>query len=352
MSAITDLIADLLRNRFVAGDQVIVCTVDFFVLALQQAEGGLVPSGPQAANNFYGGPSSGAAATPTFRLLTASDLAAITTLTAAQIVFGSATGGLAQDASLQWNNTGKFLGVGTVAPDASLTVNNNTSAGPVAAAAGALSVFTAANTFSAASYWQAFGAGVQLVGRRAEGTAAAPTIITTGQNIVQIIAAGYNGATYSAPGFVQMSSSENWVAGTNLGVIFNVALTPNGSPTRATKFSVAGDGRTTPLGAYVDGSYSKQTPADGFTISLANNVGTLILTPAGALLTGTINFPAVPLDGQRLTISSTQAVAALTLSGGAATISGGLTAFAAVGAFGSFATYQYTAAGTTWYRIG
>jgi hypothetical protein len=93
-------------------------------------------------------------------------------------------------------------------------------------------------------------------------------------------------------------------------------------------------------------SKSLQTPTTGFSITIADGVGALILTPAGTLATGTITLPANPIDQQRLTINSTNTVTALTISpnsgqsvtGNPATIAGG-TAITAI--------YNYS--NTTWY---
>ena len=85
-------------------------------------------------------------------------------------------------------------------------------------------------------------------------------------------------------------------------------------------------------------------PTTGFSITLAAD--TTILAPAGTLATGTIIMPAAPVNGQKLTVSSTQQVTALTVTPG-----GGQT-MALAPTFLAKATpvsFIYDLANTTWY---
>lgn len=98
-------------------------------------------------------------------------------------------------------------------------------------------------------------------------------------------------------------------------------------------------------------SYSRQIPTTGFAITIANNIANLILKPAGTLATGTVTMPATPVDGQEVTIMSSQIITALTvLANTGQSIDGTFTAaaFAANG----FATWKYVLPDTTWYRKG
>jgi hypothetical protein len=74
MSAVTVLIAELEANRKSNNSEPTTATVNDMIAAFEELEAGIVPSGPQSANTFYGGPASGVAATPTFRTLVAADL--------------------------------------------------------------------------------------------------------------------------------------------------------------------------------------------------------------------------------------------------------------------------------------
>lgn len=72
--AIDVLIADLASGRYSDAPQEVRVPIVDFIAALQEIQGGLSPSGPEAANTVFAGPGSGAAALPTFRALVAADL--------------------------------------------------------------------------------------------------------------------------------------------------------------------------------------------------------------------------------------------------------------------------------------
>lgn len=94
--------------------------------------------------------------------------------------------------------------------------------------------------------------------------------------------------------------------------------------------------------------YSLQTPSTGFSISIPNGVGQLLLAPSGTLATGAITFPSQPVDGQIIGISSSQIVTALTLLGFAGQfVSNPVSALAA----GIGVNYQYVLSNSTWYRV-
>lgn len=88
-------------------------------------------------------------------------------------------------------------------------------------------------------------------------------------------------------------------------------------------------------------------PATGNTV-IANTNGytRLLIDPAGTLATLTITMPSSPQDGDRLEISSSQVLTALTISGG--TIVGTLTTLAVAG----FASFVFSATGSKWFRVG
>lgn len=101
--------------------------------------------------------------------------------------------------------------------------------------------------------------------------------------------------------------------------------------------------------AYVDkASYTYNVPVTGFSLTIGAAVQYLILDPAGTLATGTITMPASPTDGFTVTISSSKAVTALTLTPGAGqTIANTNSALAA----GVGLTFLYRSANATWYRV-
>lgn len=95
-------------------------------------------------------------------------------------------------------------------------------------------------------------------------------------------------------------------------------------------------------------TYSYQTPATGFTITIGAGIAYLVLDPAGTLATGTITMPAAPSDGDVVHISSTQIITSLTISGNSGqTIADTVTSLALGGAVG----FLYRTANTTWYRV-
>lgn len=99
-------------------------------------------------------------------------------------------------------------------------------------------------------------------------------------------------------------------------------------------------------GPHADQSTSYQTPSTGFSITIANAVGTLVLDPAGTLATGTIVMQAAPVDGQIQRIKSTQTITSLTLSPNSGqSLKGTLTTLAA----GNYIDCQYRNSNTTWY---
>lgn len=91
MTALDNWIADLLGNKVSDSDQPLVSQVTVAVLALQFIAGGIIPSGAQANNVFYGGPASGGPLQPTFRALAAADFATTLLLSIGNINLNSAT---------------------------------------------------------------------------------------------------------------------------------------------------------------------------------------------------------------------------------------------------------------------
>lgn len=129
------------------------------------------------------------------------------------------------------------------------------------------------------------------------------------------------------------------------------------APSNELGFAVAGTqvahfdtvGRFWNLGARADRSYSKQVPVTGFSITISDACGRLILDPAGTLATGTITMPAHPIDGQICKIASCDMITALThLPSTGQTLNGALTTIATNG----FAEYTYSTASASWYRTG
>lgn len=97
--------------------------------------------------------------------------------------------------------------------------------------------------------------------------------------------------------------------------------------------------------------FVRSVPATGFTYTVANGVGQVVLDPAGTLATGALTMCASPFDGQEMGLSTSQIITAFTLSGNTGqTLDGGFAA--ATLAANGFARYKWVNASTTWYRIG
>lgn len=98
----------------------------------------------------------------------------------------------------------------------------------------------------------------------------------------------------------------------------------------------------------IDRGASIQTPTTGFSITIANNTDTLVLTPAGILATGTITMPSAPADKMIVRFSTQQAVTALTVSAnaGQSILNAPSTANPGQGF-----SYIYNLATTTWLKL-
>jgi len=93
--------------------------------------------------------------------------------------------------------------------------------------------------------------------------------------------------------------------------------------------------------------YDYQVLTTGFTYTFAAGTTVLVINPAGTLATGTITFPATPVDGMTVTFSSTQQITALTLAGNSKTIVSAATILPANQA----TTYVYRLSNTSWYPM-
>ena len=279
-------------------------------------------------------------------------------LSAGGVAFGGASGGTpAQDAShFFWDTANHRLGLGAfaTAPQAALSVNNNTAATFTAIPVGEIAIHCvhADNVAPVAVLGDAYGTSATqssgVLFRRAHGTNVAPSALISADRLAYLIGTGWDGAAYRNSASFQFVASQNWSAGTACGTDFQVQLIANGTISRTNKFVVFNDGRCQAAGAACDLSYSKQVPTTGFAVVIPDAVQRLLLDPAGTLATGTITMPAAPQDGQLCRISSTQDVTALTHSPNAGqTLKGALTSLAANMPGGE---WIYVAANSTWYR--
>lgn len=95
-------------------------------------------------------------------------------------------------------------------------------------------------------------------------------------------------------------------------------------------------------------SYDYQVLTTGFSYTFATGITTLIAAPAGTLATGTITMPGSPADGMVVTITTTEEITALTISGNAGQSIGGTQV--SLMAANSALSFVYRLANTTWYK--
>lgn len=96
-------------------------------------------------------------------------------------------------------------------------------------------------------------------------------------------------------------------------------------------------------------SYEVLVPATGFSHTIPVNTGLCLLTPAGALATGTLVLPAKALDGFEQQILSTQTVTTLTVSPSVGQTITGTAVFAL--AAGVQAVFRWRGDTAVWYRM-
>jgi hypothetical protein len=88
-------------------------------------------------------------------------------------------------------------------------------------------------------------------------------------------------------------------------------------------------------------------PTTGFSLTINNGFRqyNLILNPAGVLATGTVIFPTNPVQGDVVSLLSTQNVTALTII-----VPSGITATGSVTSLTANASVKFVFSGTTWYK--
>ena len=176
-----------------------------------------------------------------------------TAFTTGSVVFAGASGTYTQDnANFFWDDTNNRLGIGTSAPTTKLTINNNTAL-PSAGAIANTSIWqVGADTTNNEILLDAFGAINRFNFRRAAGTSASPTALTSGSNIAIINGFGYGATGYSSTSRVQINfaTSENWTdTAQGTRIVFNT--TTNGTATLSERMRIddagnVGIGTTSP----------------------------------------------------------------------------------------------------------
>lgn len=133
--------------------------------------------------------------------------------------------------------------------------------------------------------------------------------------------------------------SPNFISGVERGASFAILGTSTGFLGTLVGLQASG-GQT--IGVVTNSS----APTSGFSITLGNYDGVVILDPAGALTSGTITLPPHPMDQMRINIRSSQAITGLTISANSGqTAKGTPTSLTAGGTTDAI----YNATNTTWY---
>ena len=92
-----------------------------------------------------------------------------------------------------------------------------------------------------------------------------------------------------------------------------------------------------------------QTPATGFSYTIPDNIEVATLDPAGTLATGTVTLPRGQFQGQRVYLTTTAQITALTV-----TVPTGYNvknAFSGTLAAGAGIAYYFNLSKNTWYRF-
>ena len=199
-------------------------------------------------------------------------------LTTGSIPFTDSSGFLAQDnANFFWDNTNKRLGIGTITPARPLSVVANTTSG------------------DNGGFIDGFGANATaLTLRRANGTSASPTAVTSGQVMAEFDAIGY-GTSQFAPNqtgsiaFIAAETFTNTANGTHIA--FYTA--PVGSITETERLRIHASGRVL-IGTTVDDGVTELQVSGSISASDAIRPGNSTDTT-----NGNIRFNGLGLDFYR-----------------------------------------------------
>jgi len=159
------------------------------------------------------------------------------TPTAGSVLFAGTSGILAQDnTGLFWDDTNNYLGIGTATPGAQLEIVGNT-------INHTNSWWT--NSSIRASGTLVFGLYEPLASNileRSRGTHEAPEAVQSGDNLGNLIFAGYSNAWGRQGAIIYAKAAENYAAATNLGSNLYFGTVPIGSGTMATRMTILNSG--------------------------------------------------------------------------------------------------------------
>lgn len=137
------------------------------------------------------------------------------------------------------------VGVGTVQPDSPLTVNINTQ-NAVLPAPIAGTVEHGIGSTGVGGFYLLDSIAIQpaFIGRRFDGTLAAPTAVQSGEALVLLQGRGYDGTASAAAGNVSVQAAQNWVVGAHGSQMDFLTIT-NGGTTLLARQRVENDGGIT-----------------------------------------------------------------------------------------------------------
>jgi len=299
--------------------------------------GNLITAGTLQATGGINSTSIGAttASTGAFTTLSASTSITDSSLTSGSLLFAGTGGILSQNnAQLFWDNTNLRIGLGTNAPS------------------GTMDIATSSSTSWMRFFLNNGGTTPPWTGTNAKGLMISRNYSNGGGEINLVM------GTASGPSAPDLHF-DTWdgTTYTNRAIL-----------TRTGNFSATGGIDTTVIGANTPeaGTFTQlvntqnvatqginyQTPSTGFSITLNNTDAVLILDPSGTLATGTITMPASPINGQNVSISSSQTITSLTVSANAGQSIKNAPTTLTVSLTGDQGyKFIYRSANTTWYRL-
>lgn len=171
-----------------------------------------------------------------------------TAFTTGSVVFAGASGVYSQDAELFWDNTNKWLGIGTNTPRAELTIVSPTQtyAPSTTLPAGTDLYIVGADAANTRITQDAYGTGnyPAYTGRQARGTAASPTASQTGDILAQYTGRGYGTTAFATASNarVDMEAAENFTD-TDQGTYISIHTTALGNTSPVERFRVGPSGQ-------------------------------------------------------------------------------------------------------------
>jgi hypothetical protein len=170
------------------------------------------------------------------------------------------------------------VGIGTTAPTTKLTLSSNTALPSAGAVTGTTFWNVGADSTLGNILIDSFSAGSGIIGRRAQGTSAAPSAVNSSNNLMRVLGYGYGTSSYSSNFRVSMDfqPDETWTD-TAQGTKIQFLTTTNGTTTTTERMRIDNAGNvgigttSTPIKLSISGTDAMLVP-----------VGTTAQRPTGA----------------------------------------------------------------------